>query len=61
MGCHLEGEYDNGNNFSNITGERIVFKQKFAEFVYQSPVFFQLGVDASNKITQTSAITTVFF
>ncbi|MEZ6016653.1 MAG: hypothetical protein R3F49_16160 [Planctomycetota bacterium] len=61
MGCHLEGEYDNGNNFSNITGERIVFKQKFAEFVYQSPVFFQLGVDASNKITQTSANTKVFF
>jgi hypothetical protein len=61
MGCHLEGEYDNGNNFSNITGERIVFKQKFAEFVYQSPVFFQLGVDASNKVTQTSANTKVFF
>jgi len=61
MGCHLEGEYNNGNNFSNITGERIVFKQRFAEFVYQSPVFFQLGVDSTNKITQTSANTKVFF
>ncbi len=61
MGCHLEGEYDNGNNFSNITGERIVFKQEFAEFVYQGPVFFQLGVDASTKITQTAANTKVFF
>ena len=26
IGCHLGGEYDNGNNFSNITGERIVFR-----------------------------------
>ena len=24
-GCHLEGEYNTGNNFSNITGDRIVF------------------------------------
>ncbi|MEM6993721.1 MAG: hypothetical protein AAF721_24620, partial [Myxococcota bacterium] len=44
MGCHLEGEYNTGNNFSNITGERIVFREKEADFVYQSPVFFQLGV-----------------
>jgi hypothetical protein len=61
MGCHLEGEYNTGNNFSNITGERIVFKQRDADFVYQSPVFFQLGVGARNKITQFSANTKVFF
>ena len=36
IGCHLEGEYDTGNNFSNITGERIVFEQDNADFVYQS-------------------------
>lgn len=61
MGCHLSGEYDNGNNFSNQTGERIVFKQRTADFTYQSPLFFQLGVDPSGKITQFSSNTKVFF
>lgn len=61
MGCHLSGEYDNGNNFSNITGDRIVFKQRTADFTYQSPLFFQLGVDPSGKITQFSSNTKVFF
>jgi hypothetical protein len=61
MGCHLEGEYNNGNNFSNVTGDRIVFRERNADFVYQSPLFFQLGVNARNKITQTSSNTKVFF
>lgn len=61
MGCHLEGEYNTGFNFSNITGDRIVFREKNADFVYQSPVFFQLGIDSSNKITQTSPNTKMFF
>ncbi|MEZ5977283.1 MAG: hypothetical protein R3F34_03595 [Planctomycetota bacterium] len=61
MGCHLEGEYDLGNNFSNITGERIVFKQRFADFVYQSPLMFQLGVDHNGEIAQFSANTKTFF
>jgi len=61
MGCHLSGEYDNGNNFSNQTGERIVYKQRTADFTYQSPLFFQLGVDPSGKITQFSSNTKVFF
>ena len=61
MGCHLGGEYDTGANFSNITGQRIVFKQANADFTYQSPLFFQLGVSARGKITQTSANTKVFF
>lgn len=61
MGCHLEGEYNTGNNFSNITGERIVFREKNADFVYQSPVFFQLGVNSHNKITQVSPNTKTFF
>ena len=61
MGCHLEGEYRNGNEFSNITGQEIVFEEDNADFVYQSPVFFQLGVDSSNRITQTSANTKTFF
>lgn len=59
MGCHLVGEYD--NNFSNITGERIVFEEDDALFVYQSPVFFNLGVNSHNKITQTAANTKMFF
>lgn len=61
MGCHLEGEYNTGNNFSNITGDRIVFRERNADFVYQSPVFFQLGVGADNKIAQTSPNTVTFF
>jgi hypothetical protein len=61
MGCHLEGEYNNGNNFSNITGERIVFRERFADFVYQSPIMFQLGVDHNGEIAQFSANTKTFF
>ena len=61
MGCHLEGEYDEGDNFSNITGERIVFRERNADFVYQSPLFFQLGVDPTGKITQFSSNTKTFF
>lgn len=61
IGCHLEGEYDNGNNFSNITGERIVFRQRFAEFVYQSPVPFTLGIGPDNTIRTSASNTKVFF
>ena len=61
MGCHLEGEYSGGNDFSNITGEEIVFREEEAQFVYQSPIFFQLGVNSRNKITQTSSNTKMFF
>lgn len=61
VGCHLYGEYNNGANFSNITGERIVFREDEADFVYQSPVYFQLGVDSRNKISPISPNTSVFF
>jgi hypothetical protein len=61
MGCHLSGQYDTGNNFSNVTGERIVFEQRTADFTYQSPVFFSLGVGPRGKIAQTAANTKVFF
>jgi len=61
VGCHLGGQYNTGNNFSNITGERIVFKQATADFVYQSPVPFQLGVGSDGKIKTFSANTKTFF
>jgi hypothetical protein len=61
MGCHLEGEYNTNNNFSNITGQRIVFREDNADFVYQSPVPFQLGVGTNNKIAQISPNTETFF
>lgn len=61
MGCHLEGEYNGGNNFSNITGERILFRERFADFVYQSPLPFQLGVNSHGEIAQFSANTKTFF
>jgi hypothetical protein len=61
IGCHLIGQYDTGNNFSNITGQRIVYKQRNADFVYQTPVPFQLGVGPDNKITQFSPNTKTFY
>jgi hypothetical protein len=61
VGCHLKGQYDDGNNFSNITGERIVFQQANADFTYQSPVYFQLGINTRHKIAQVAANTKVFF
>lgn len=61
VGCHLEGQYDEGNNFSNITGDRIVFKQRFAEFVYQTPVPFSMGIGMDNMIRTSATNTKVFF
>jgi hypothetical protein len=64
IGCHLGGEYDASPGrffFSNITGERIVYNQANADFVYQTPVPFQLGVDAHNRIAPISPNTNVFF
>jgi hypothetical protein len=61
MGCHLSGEYDAGNNFSNISGERIVFRERTADFTYQSPIFFQLGIGPRGKISTFSANTKVTF
>lgn len=61
IGCHLGGEYDEGNNFSNITGERIVFEQANADFVYQTPVPFQLGIGPDNKVQPISPNTDAFF
>ena len=64
IGCHLGGAYD-GNpvnyRFSNITGERIVFNQTNADFVYQTPVMFQLGVTTDNMISQMTPAEKVFF
>lgn len=62
IGCHLEGEYFTGNNnFSNITGERSVFRVKNADFVYQSPVPFQLGIGPRGKISTFAANSDAFF
>ncbi len=61
IGCHLRGEYDTGNNFSNITGERIVYKQANADFTYQTPVPFQLGINADGKIAPISPNTEAFY
>lgn len=61
VGCHLEGEYNNGANFSNITGERIVFNEEEAQFVYQSPVLFQLGIGPDNMIDPIAANSDFFF
>jgi len=61
-GCHLEGEYStNPNNFSNITGQRIAYRLTEAQFVYQSPVQFMLGVGPDNKIQQFAPGTKMFY
>lgn len=57
IGCHLKNQYDvNPQNYfaSNITGERILLFQANADFVYQTPVPFYLGVNSRGKITQIS-------
>lgn len=62
IGCHLGGEYSTDpNNFSNITGQRIVFRQANADFTYQTPVPFQLGVGPGGKVEPISPNTLVFF
>jgi hypothetical protein len=64
VGCHLAGEYDDNPanyRFSNITGERIVYNEANADFVYQSPVPFLLTINSDNKISQTGPGDTVFY
>ena len=64
VGCHLAGEYDADPanfRFSNITGERIIYNEANADFVYQTPLPFILGVNADNRITQMSAAEKVFY
>jgi hypothetical protein len=62
IGCHLEGEFrGGGNRFSNITGQEIVFDEDEADFVYQSPVLFQLGVDTDDKVAPIAANSDMFF
>ncbi len=60
-GCHLKGQYDNGNNFSNITGQRIVYEQTNADFTYQTVVPFQIGINTHNKVGVITTNTNVFF
>jgi hypothetical protein len=60
MGCHLSGDY-NTNQYSNVTGERQVYRERTADFTYQSPLYFQLGVNTRGRITQFSANTKVFY
>jgi hypothetical protein len=60
-GCHLKGDYNTGNNFSNITGERIVYRETNADFTYQHVIPFNLGVGMNNKIEQFATNTKVFY
>jgi hypothetical protein len=53
VGCHLDANYDaNANNFfySQVTGERIQFNFA-ANFVYQNPVDFMMGINDRGRIT----------
>lgn len=53
IGCHLDAFYDNNaNNFfySQVTGERIYFNFA-ANFVYQNPINFMMGINDRGKIS----------
>lgn len=64
MGCHLAGQLNNDPAnfiFSNITGQRIVYEETTADFVYQNPMTFQLSVGPSGLITQSTPVEKVFY
>lgn len=65
IGCHLGlGADDNPNDsefFSNITGEKLALFQTNADFTYQNPISTFNFVEASGKITRTSAGMKMFF
>jgi len=64
IGCHLSGEFDNNPNnyrFSNITGQRIAYREQAADFTYITPIPFTLGVSSENKITQMSPAEKTFY
>jgi len=53
IGCHLDAFYDNNPNnyfYSQVSGERIYFNFN-ANFVYQNPVNFLLGINDRGRIT----------
>jgi hypothetical protein len=53
VGCHLDAFYDNNpNNFfySFVNGERIYFNFN-ANFVYQNPIDFMMGINDRGKIS----------
>jgi hypothetical protein len=53
IGCHLDAFYDNNPaNFfySQVTGERIYFNFN-ANFVYQNPINFMMGINDRGKIS----------
>jgi hypothetical protein len=53
VGCHLDAFYDNNPNnyfYSQVTGERIYFNFN-ANFVYQNPVNFLLGINDRGRIS----------
>jgi len=63
VGCHLAPEYnaDPANFFfSPTTGERITLNFA-ADFVYQSPIMFQIGVGSTDRITQLQPGMKMFF
>ncbi len=64
IGCHLATQYstDPAAYFvSNITGERILLFEQAADFVYQSPVPFYLGINSRGKITKMSTAEKMFW
>ena len=64
IGCHLSNKYNDDPTqffFSNVTGERIVLQQDTADFIYQTPVPFYLGVGPRGQITQMAPGTQMFY
>jgi hypothetical protein len=62
VGCHLDAFYDNNpNNFfySQVTGERVYFNFN-ANFVYQNPIEFYMGVNDRGRITPYQGLARFF-
>ncbi len=64
IGCHLGLQYNDNPNeyfYSMVTGERIVLQLYAADFTYQTPVPFFLGVTSRGKISQIEPAEKVFW
>jgi predicted metal-binding protein len=64
IGCHLAPGYNANPQdyfFSNTTGERIVLFQAAADFVYITPLPFQIGIGSRDLVASTAPGMKMFF
>lgn len=69
MGCHLEtlvvdpAQQDLNNQFffSNLDGEQIMVAENAADFVYQNPIHFTLGIGSDGRVVQSTPAEKVWY